>query len=39
VLFLIDPLLVPTESEFLRRNTFRMTFHDFDWSLNDLTGR
>lgn len=39
VLFLIDSLLVPTESEFLRKNTFRMTFHDFDWSLNDLTGR
>jgi hypothetical protein len=39
VLFLIDPLLVPNESEFLRKNTFRMTFHDFDWSLNDLTGR
>jgi Protein of unknown function, DUF547 len=39
VLFLIDPLLVPTESEFLRKNAFRMVFHDFDWSLNDLTGR
>jgi hypothetical protein len=39
VLFLIDPLVVPNEAEFLRKNTFRMTFHDFDWSLNDLTGR
>ena len=39
VLFLIDPLLVPNESEFVRQNTFRMAFHDFDWSLNDLTGR
>jgi Protein of unknown function, DUF547 len=39
VLFMIDPLLVPSESEFLRKNTFRMTFHEFDWSLNDLTGR
>lgn len=39
VLFLIDPLLVPGESDFLRRNTFRMAFHTFDWSLNDLTGR
>jgi hypothetical protein len=39
VLFMIDPLLVPSESEFLRQNTFRMAFHDFDWSLNDLTGR
>jgi hypothetical protein len=39
VLFLIDPVLVPNEAEFLRKNTFRMTFHNFDWSLNDLTGR
>ena len=39
VLVMIDPLLVPNESEFLRKNTFRMAFHDFDWSLNDLTGR
>ena len=39
VLALIDPLLVPNESEFLRKNTFRMVFHDFDWKLNDLTGR
>ena len=39
VLALIDPLLVPNESEFLRKNTFRMVFHDFDWRLNDLTGR
>ena len=36
---MIDPLLVPNESEFLRKNTFRMVFHDFDWTLNDLTGR
>ena len=39
VLALIDPLLVRTESEYLRKNTFRMTFSDFDWKLNDLTGR
>jgi hypothetical protein len=39
VLFMIDPLLVPSESAFLRQNTFRMVFHNFDWSLNDLTGR
>ena len=39
VLVLIDPLLVPNESAFLRKNTFRMAFHEFDWSLNDLTGR
>ena len=39
MLALIDPLLVPNEAEFLRKNTFRMVFHDFDWKLNDLTGR
>ena len=39
VLAMIDPLLVPNESEFLRQNTFQMVFHDFDWKLNDLTGR
>lgn len=39
VLALIDGTLVPNESAFLRQNTFRMAFHDFDWKLNDLTGR
>lgn len=39
VLSLIDPLLVPNEAEFLRKNTFHMVFSEFDWKLNDLTGR
>jgi hypothetical protein len=39
VLSLIGSTLVPNEAEFLRKNTFRMSFHDFDWKLNDLTGR
>lgn len=39
VLALINPLLVPNEAEFLKKNTFRMVFHNFDWALNDLTGR
>ena len=39
VMTLISPLLVPTEAEFVRKNTFRMVFHEFDWRLNDLTGR
>lgn len=39
VLALIDPVLVPNEADFLRKNQFQMVFHDFDWSLNDLTGR
>lgn len=39
MLALIDPLLVSSESAFLRKNTFKTVFHDFDWKLNDLTGR
>jgi hypothetical protein len=39
VLALVDPLLVPNEADYLRKNTFHMTFSDFDWKLNDLTGR
>ncbi|MDP2052550.1 MAG: DUF547 domain-containing protein [Acidobacteriota bacterium] len=39
VLALIEPLIVPNEAEFLRRNEFVMVFHEFDWRLNDLTGR
>ncbi|MDO8678312.1 MAG: DUF547 domain-containing protein [Acidobacteriota bacterium] len=39
VLTLIDPLLVRSEADFLKHNQFRMVFHDFDWRLNDLTGR
>jgi hypothetical protein len=39
VLALIEPLIVPNEAEFLRKNQFSMVFHDFDWRINDLTGR
>lgn len=39
VLALIEPMIVPNEAEFLRRNEFVMVFHEFDWRLNDLTGR
>ena len=39
VLTLIDPLIVRAEADFLKRNQFRMVSHDFDWRLNDLTGR
>lgn len=39
VLALIDPLIVRSEADFLKQNQFRMVFHDFDWRLNDLTGR
>jgi hypothetical protein len=39
VLGLIGPLTLQTERDFLEQNTFKMVFHDFDWNLNDLTGR
>lgn len=39
VLALIDPVLAPSEASFLRENQFRMVYHEFDWRLNDLTGR
>lgn len=39
VMALIDPLLVRTEADYVHKNTFRLVFHDFDWKLNDLTGR
>ena len=34
----ITPHLLPLEREFVQRNTFRVTYHPFDWRLNDLTG-
>lgn len=39
VLGMIEPHIPTPEVEFLRRNTFKMTFHDFDWRLNDLSSR
>jgi hypothetical protein len=38
VLRLIEPYVLPTEQEFLKQNSFKMSFHQFDWRLNDLTG-
>jgi hypothetical protein len=35
----IRPYLLPLEKEFIAKNAFKVTFHDFDWHLNDLTGR
>ena len=34
----IGPHLLPLEKEFVQQNRFRVTFHQFDWRLNDLTG-
>jgi hypothetical protein len=34
----IMPHLLPGEREFVQRNDFKVTFHPYDWRLNDLTG-
>lgn len=38
IIAFIEPRVLPLEQEFLRKNTFRVIYHDFDWRLNDLTG-
>jgi len=39
ILGFVEPKLLTTERDFLDMNTFRVAFHTFDWTLNDLTGR
>jgi hypothetical protein len=39
LLAFIQPNLLPLEKEFVRKNEFKVVFHQFDWNLNDLTGR
>jgi hypothetical protein len=34
----ISPRLLPLEKELLQKNEFKVTYHPFDWRLNDLTG-
>jgi Protein of unknown function, DUF547 len=34
----ITPHLLPLEKELVRKNEFKVTYHPFDWRLNDLTG-
>jgi Protein of unknown function, DUF547 len=34
----VMPLVLPLEKEFLQKNEFNLTYHPFDWRLNDLTG-
>ena len=34
----ITPNLLPLEKEFVGKNEFKVTFHEMDWRLNDLTG-
>ena len=39
VIGFVAPRLLTTEREFLDKNTFKMEYEPFDWTLNDLTGR
>jgi hypothetical protein len=39
LLAFIQPNLLPLEKEFVQKNEFKVVFHQFDWNLNDLTGR
>jgi Protein of unknown function, DUF547 len=34
----IAPHLLPLERELVEKNAFKVTYHTFDWRLNDLTG-
>ena len=34
----ISPYLLPLEKELIQKNAFKVTYHPFDWRLNDLTG-
>lgn len=38
ILAFIGPHLLPLEREYVEKNEFRVTYHAFDWRLNDLTG-
>jgi hypothetical protein len=33
------PKLLPSEKEYLEKNSFQVVYEPFDWTLNDLTGR
>ncbi len=39
VLGLITPVMLFSEKEVLMANTFKVAFHEFDWTLNDLSRR
>ncbi len=38
IIAFITPRLLPLERDFVQKNEFRVTFHPFNWRLNDLTG-
>jgi hypothetical protein len=38
VIGFLRPHLLDAEEEFIKKNTFQLTYEPFDWRLNDLTG-
>ena len=38
IITFITPHLLPLEKELVKKNEFRVVFHEMDWRLNDLTG-
>lgn len=38
IIAFISPHLLPLEKDFVKKNEFRIVFHEMDWRLNDLTG-
>jgi hypothetical protein len=39
VIAYVLPNLLPSEKEFVEKNSFQLVYTPFDWNLNDLTGR
>ena len=37
IITFVMPHLLPLEKEFVKKNEFRIVFHEMDWRLNDLT--
>lgn len=38
ILAFVEPNLLPNERDLLEKNEFKVSYHEFDWRLNDLTG-
>ena len=38
IIAFVWPNLLPLEKDLVKKNEFRMVFHEMDWRLNDLTG-
>lgn len=38
IITFVTPHLLPLEKELVKKNEFRVVFHEMDWRLNDLTG-